>query len=260
MDAVVRFERPRDGIAQLSLHRPEARNALTWEAMRLFAEAVEAAHAAPDLRALILTGDEGAFCAGGDLYELDGFPTRADGVRLSAVMAAALDRLEALPIPTVAAIEGPALGGGAEMALACDLRVMAEGASLGMMHVRLGITPAWGGGQRLLRLVGYARSLEWLAAGRVLTPGEALEAGLANLSVPRGRSLEHALALAQTIAACDANAVRAVKRLLRAGMILPSGEAAMAERGEFPDLWAAPAHLEASASLVARRNHKPQRV
>jgi enoyl-CoA hydratase len=260
MDAVVRFERIRDGIAQLSIHRPEARNALTWAAMRLFAEAVEAAHAEPDLRVLIVTGDDEAFCAGGDLYELDGFPTRADGIRLSAIMATALDRLEALPIPTLAAIEGPALGGGAEMALACDLRVMAEGSTLGMMHVRLGITPAWGGGQRLLRLVGYARSLEWLAAGRVLTPGEALQEGVANLSVPRGRSLEHALALAQTIAASDADAVRAVKRLLRAGLTLPSREAAIAERGEFPDLWAAPAHLEASAGFVARRNHKPQRA
>ena len=260
MDGVVRFEIHQEGIGRLSLHRAEARNALTWEAMRLVAEAVEAAHAAPDLRALIVTGGEEAFCAGGDLYELDGYPTHADGARLSAIMAAALDRLEALPVPTVAAIEGPALGGGAEMALACDLRVMADGAGLGMMHVRLGITPAWGGGQRLLRLVGYARSLEWLAAGRVLTAGEALESGLANLSVPRGKSLEHALALAKTIAAGDPNAVRAVKRLLRAGLTLPPREAAIAERGEFPDLWAAPAHLEASASFVARRNHKPQRA
>jgi 2-(1,2-epoxy-1,2-dihydrophenyl)acetyl-CoA isomerase len=83
MDGVVRWETSAEGIGRLTINRPESRNALTWEAMRLFAEAVEAAHAAPGLRALILTGAGGAFCAGGDLFELDGFPSRADGARLS---------------------------------------------------------------------------------------------------------------------------------------------------------------------------------
>ncbi|HSB89960.1 MAG TPA: enoyl-CoA hydratase/isomerase family protein [Anaerolineales bacterium] len=260
MDGIIRFEIPVDGIARLTLHRPESRNALTWEAMRLFAAAVEAAHAASGLRALIVSGAGAAFCAGGDLLELDGFPSRADGARLSAIMAVALDRLEALPVPTIAAIEGPALGGGAEIALACDLRVMAEGASLGMMHIRLGITPAWGGGQRLLALAGYARALEWLTAGRVLSASEAFDTGLANRVVPRGQALDEAEALAGAITANDPAAVRAVKRFLRGGLTLPAAEAAAAERAEFPDLWAAPAHLEASASFVARRNHKPQRA
>lgn len=257
MPDVVRLETSSDGIARLVLNRPQARNALTWEAMGLFAEAVEKAHAISNLRGLVVTGEGGSFCAGGDLYELDAFPTRADGARLSAVMAAALDRLEALPFPTVAAIEGPALGGGAEIALACDLRVMATGATLGMMHVRLGIAPAWGGGQRLLRLVGYARSMEFLTAGRVLTAEAAQEAGLSNLSVPRGESLEQALDLARVIAANDPSAVRAVKRFLQAGLTRPPGEAAQAERDEFPALWSSTPHLEASASFVARRNHKP---
>ena len=194
----------------------------------------------PHMRALIVTGGREAFCAGGDLYELDGFPSRADGARLSSVMAAALDRLEALPYPTLAAMEGPALGGGAEIALACDLRIMAEGASLGMMHVRLGITPAWGGGQRLLALAGYARTFEWLAAGRVLTAAEAVATGLANRAVPRGQALEEASSWARSIAANDPGAVRAVKRFLRAGVAFPAAEASAAERDEFPDLWAAP--------------------
>jgi len=260
MNGVVRLETSADGIARLIIDRPEARNALTWEAMRLFAEAVETAHASPQVRALIVTGGDQSFCAGGDLYELDGFPSRADGARLSAVMATALDRLEALPIPTLAAIEGPALGGGAEIALACDVRVMAEGASLGMMHVRLGITPAWGGGQRLLALAGYARTFEWLTAGRVLTAVEAAEAGLANRAVPRGQALVEAVSLAGVMAAHDPGAVRAVKRFLRAGVASSPAAAAAAERSEFPGLWAAPAHLEASAAFLARRNHKPQRA
>ncbi|HLC03587.1 MAG TPA: enoyl-CoA hydratase/isomerase family protein [Anaerolineales bacterium] len=252
------FEVLNDGIGVITMNRPEARNALTWEAMESFSQAIDGAHAVESsLRALVVTGAEGAFCAGGDLFELDGYPTRLDGARLADIMGEALERLEALPIPTVAAMEGPALGGGAEVALACDIRVMAEGATIGMMHVRLGICPAWGGGQRLLRLVGYSRALEWLAAGRVFTASEALTYGLTNQIAPEGTAMDAAMALAETIVRQDPQAVRAIKRLARAGIELRPGQAAAAERAEFPDLWAAPAHLEASARFVARKNHRP---
>ena len=252
------FEVQEDGIGVLTMNRPEARNALTWEAMESFANAVDSAHEVErELRALVVTGADGAFCAGGDLFELDEYPTRLDGARLGAIMGEALVRLEALPIPTLAAMEGPALGGGAEVALACDVRVMAEGATLGMMHVRLGICPAWGGGQRLLRLVGYSRALEWMAAGQVFTADEALAYGLANRVAPEGEAFDHSMELAAVFARQDSQAVRAIKRLARAGVELSPGEAAAAERSEFPDLWAAPAHLEASARFIARKNHRP---
>jgi enoyl-CoA hydratase len=256
--ASIMFEMVEDEIGVITMNRPEARNALTWEAMESFAQAVDSAYACEqDLRALVVTGAEGAFCAGGDLFELDGYPTRLDGARLGAIMGEALTRLQALPIPTLAAMEGPALGGGAEVALACDIRVMAEGATIGMMHIRLGICPAWGGGQRLLRLVGYSRALEWMAAGRVFTAGEAMSYGLANHLALEGAALEAAMELAAAFARQDPQAVRAIKRLVRAGIELPPEEAAAAERAEFPDLWAAPAHLEASARFVARKNHRP---
>lgn len=256
--ASILFDVLEDGVGVITMNRPEARNALTWEAMESFAHAVGSAHASErDLRALVVTGAEGAFCAGGDLFELDGYPSRLDGARLAAIMGEALSELEALPIPTLAAMEGPALGGGAEVALACDIRVMAEGATIGMMHVRLGICPAWGGGQRLLRLVGYSRALEWMAAGRVFTADEAMAYGLANRLAPDGAALESAMELADGFVRQDPQAVRAIKRLVRAGIELPAGQAAAAERAEFPDLWAAPAHLEASARFVARKNHRP---
>lgn len=257
MESLVEFKLEQ-GLGLVVIRRPQARNALTWAAMDAFAACVEQAQRQVDLRALIVTGEGGAFCAGGDLFELDGFPSRLDGVRLSSVMADALDRLEALSAPTIAAIEGPALGGGAEIALACDLRVMADGASLGMMHVRLGITPAWGGGQRLLRLAGYSRSLEWLALGRVFAASEALEAGLVNRVVARGQALEEATMVARDLARHDPLAVAAIKRLARSGVTLPPQAAMRAERDEFPDLWAAPAHLTASADFAARRNHRPR--
>ena len=163
------------GIAILQVERPEVRNALDWAAMRAFGEGVEQAHAMPELRALVLSGSARAFIAGGDLKELANYPTRADGAKLSAGMSAALARLEALPCPTIAAMNGPARGGGAEISLACDLRVMAADADLGFVHISLGLTPGWGAGQRLLRLAGYSRALEWLATGRVLSAEEALD-------------------------------------------------------------------------------------
>ena len=154
---------------------------------------IDAAQQVQELRALIVTGAGGAFCAGGDLFELDGYLTRLDGARLSGVMAQALDRLEDLPMPTIAAIEGPALGGGAEIAMACDLPRHGARRLPGMMHVRLAISPAWGGAQRLLRLAGYARSPEWLAAGKVFATLEALEAGLINRVASLGEALVEAL-------------------------------------------------------------------
>lgn len=244
-------------VAILRLHRPEARNALTWSGMELFAQAVERAAGHEHLRALIITGAGEAFCSGGDLFELHDYLGHDDGVRLAQGMGDALDRLEALPFPTIAAIEGPALGGGAELALACDLRVAADGAVLGMMHVRLGITPAWGGGQRLLRLVGYGRAFEWLTTGRVLTADEAYAHGVVNRRTGRGQALDEARALAEALSARDAETVRAVKRLLRSGLTLPLPAALEAERNEFPDRWASQAHRAASTAFVSRREPRP---
>ncbi len=252
----IEFHTCQDGIGVLTINRPQVRNALNWEAMEAFADSIEIAHAASDLRALIVTGSSGAFCAGGDLLELDGYPGYEDGVLLTTIMGDALNRMEELPCPTVAAIEGPAMGGGAEIALACDLRVMAESAFLGLMHVRLAICPAWGGGQRLLRLVGYARALAWLAAGRILSATDTLACHLATLLTPDGRALKGALELASSFTRHDPGAVRSIKRILRAGLTLAPVEAAAIERRELPNLWAAPAHIKASNGFVARKNQR----
>jgi enoyl-CoA hydratase/carnithine racemase len=137
---------------------------------------------------------------------------------------------------------------------------MADGASLGMMHVRLAISPAWGGGQRLLRLAGYARTLEWLAAGKVLLPGEAFQAGLVSRVTGRGQALAEARAIATSFSANDPEAVKAAKRIAVAGIGHPPAEAQQIERRLFPDLWAGDAHRAASADFVARRNHRPHPV
>ena len=107
-----------------------------------------------------------------------------------------------------------------------------------------------------MRLVGYARALAWLAAGRVLSAADTLACHLTNLLTPDGQALKGAVELATSITRNDTSAVQAIKRILRAGLTLPSAEAAAAERSELPDLWAAPAHLKASESFMSRRKQR----
>ncbi len=256
--STVAIERHENSIATVALNRPQALNALTWEAMQRFSESVTALENMQGLRAVVVYGTGGAFCSGGDLHELHQYPEHEDGARLAAVMGEALDRWARLPCPTIAAIEGPALGGGAELALACDLRVMAQDSTFGMMHLKLAITPAWGGGQRLLRLVGYARALEWLVSAKVLSAQDALEHGVANAVTRVGRALSEALRLAERIVRYDPDAVQAAKRLLRAGLHFSVGEALQMERDEFAPLWAGQAHHEASERFVSRKNERSQ--
>jgi len=248
------------GIGILTLNRPHVRNALNWNAMEKFAETIDRVSGDKEMRALIITGSGGAFCAGGDLYELDNYMTREDGSRLATIMGGALKRLENLPFPSLAAMEGPAIGGGAEIALACDLRVMAERAVIGLVHIRLAIMPAWGGGQRLLHLIGYTRAMEWLVGGRIISSIEAHAAGLANRLVPDGRAFEHTLELAESITKHARQAITAIKSILRAGIDLPAEEAERFERDIFPDIWAAAEHVEASRRFVEKKVKRQERI
>lgn len=225
------------GIGLLTIDRPHVRNALNWSAMQAFAEAVEEAYNRLDLRALIVTGAGKTFVSGGDLSELQHYPSQEDGLRLATVMGDALARLDDLPCPTIAAINGPARGGGAEIALACDMRVISQDADIGFVHTRLGIIAAWGGGQRLLRVVGYARALELMTTGCVVSAREALALGMAKIVTPAGHAFAEAWEIAKQIAANPPAAVQAAKRALRAGLTQPLAMALETERSEFPALW-----------------------
>ena len=231
------FSVDQQGIGLLSIDRPHVRNALNWAAMQAFAEAIEVSHQFTDLRALIVTGAGRTFVSGGDLSELKDYPEQEHGLRLASIMGDALKRLEDLKCPTLAAINGPARGGGAEIAIACDLRVMAEDADIGFVHTSLGIVTAWGGGQRLLRIVGFSRALELLTTGGVISPKDALAMGLTNLITPVGKALSAACNLASRIAANPMEAVQATKRFLLYGLSHSKDDALAAERSEFPALW-----------------------
>ncbi|MEX2535512.1 MAG: enoyl-CoA hydratase-related protein [Trueperaceae bacterium] len=188
-------------LATLTIERPEALNALNQEMILELGLALELAEADLDVRALIITGVGRAFVAGADIENLrklsDGFSGREASLGGQDLM----NSLAALPFPTIAAINGFALGGGLELALAADLRVAASGAKLGLPEVQLGLIPGYGGTQRLPRLIGMGRALDLILTGRHVPADEALSLGLVN------RVADDALAAAQELAqACLKNA------------------------------------------------------
>jgi enoyl-CoA hydratase len=256
MSALVELQRNHNHVATLHIQRPELRNALSWKAMVQFAQAVKDASEDEQLRVLIVTGGPQVFCAGGDLHELHHHPSHKDGVRLTTIMGEALNALAYLPFPTIAAVEGPAMGGGAEIALACDMRIVATNVKFGLMHVHLGIASAWGGGPRLVNAVGYARALEWQTRGVVLNGEEVFNHGLANALVNDGDVLETAYEMAREIAAHDPAAIRAIKKTLLTTVTEGSKKGMHHERQVFPSLWTGSAHLEAADKFVKNRKKK----
>jgi enoyl-CoA hydratase len=250
MASGIHLEAGADGVGVLTVDRPDRLNALDWAAMEGFHRAVRYARDDRRIRALVVTGaGDRAFVSGGDLAELQHYPGEKDGRRLADLMGDALSELDRMEIPVVAAINGHSRGGGCEIAVACDIRVVAENASMGFVHVRQGITTAWGGAQRLKRLVGYGRAIELLLTGRVLSADEAAHIGLAEQVVPHGQALAAARDIAQAIAANPPQAVRALKRLLR----LEVSEAYEAEREALARLWATADHLEAVRAFLEKR-------
>ncbi|MDA8291611.1 MAG: enoyl-CoA hydratase/isomerase family protein [Actinomycetota bacterium] len=186
-EAPVRVEE-RGGVAVVTIDRPRA-NALSTELLGLLADAVASLRDRPP-GALVLYGGERIFSAGADVAELAD-PARAPG--LLDAFRAACDALAGFPRPTLAALSGHALGGGLELALACDLRVVAGDARLGQPEVLLGILPGAGGTQRLARLVGPARAKDLVLTGRVVGAEEALRMGIADRSCAPGEALDAAL-------------------------------------------------------------------
>jgi enoyl-CoA hydratase len=234
-------------IGLLTVNRPEVRNALNWQAMAEFAAAVEESGrqcADSGLRALVVTGAGKAFISGGDLAGLRDSQEQEDARRMMAMMGDALNRLAALPCITLAAMEGPARGGGCEVALACDWRVAAEDSDMGFVQIRLGLTTGWGGAARLAALVGYARALDLLALGRVLSAPEAHRLGIVTHLTPPNQALTSAIAIAGSVTEYDPAAIRAYKRILQAASAAHA-DAHRIEREEFPKLWAGETHLKA---------------
>jgi len=233
-------------IVSLTFNRPQSLNALDRATMQDFADAIDDVASDDDCRVLILTGaGERAFSSGGDLNDLADKNSEADALNFITIMGDALLKMERLPIPVIAAVNGYALGGGCEIALACDMRIVDEKTRLGMVQMRMGVTPGWGAGQRLMRLVGYPRAMQIMLRSHVMHAPEIERLGLAIKVVDEGKAFEQALAFARHITQNPTEAVRGVKQLLQAGWDHSYDEALSIEREIFPQLWAGDAHKDA---------------
>lgn len=209
------------GIGLLTIHRPEKMNALSMELIDELKKFLDAIEGDEELRVLILTGaGEKAFVAGADIQELADRDAET-GQRISKERQEIFARIENLRIPVIASVNGYALGGGLELALACSIRVCSENALFGAPEVKLGIIPGDGGTQRLPRLVGPGRAMEMILTGDPIDAREALRIGLVNRIFPLESLMEKAMELAQTIASRPPLAVRfakeAVNRSLEGG-------------------------------------------
>lgn len=184
-----------DGVAVVTIDRPDALNALNGDLLFELATALDFVESDLAVHALVITGSGRAFVAGADVENLSKLTDAFSGREASLSGQDVMNSVAALPFPTIAAINGFALGGGLELALACDLRVAATGAKLGLPEVGLGLIPGYGGTQRLPRLVGAGRALDLILTGRHVPADEALAMGLVNRVA--GDALEEALALAR---------------------------------------------------------------
>jgi enoyl-CoA hydratase len=200
-------------IATLVLHRPEVRNAINRQMILDLGAALDALSAEPELRVLILTGSPKAFASGADIAELK---ERGVAEALQRINAALFRRVEEVSVPIIAAIQGYALGGGCELAMACDVRIAGTSAKLGQPEVALGIIPGAGAIQRLPRLVGFGRAKELIFTGRIVDAAEAERIGLVNQVVADELVVETARQMARTIAGQGALAIRVAKAAINA--------------------------------------------
>ena len=230
---LVRVER-RAAIAILTIDRPERMNALSAATVQRLGQIGRELAGDPSLRACVLTGaGDRAFCAGADLKERAGMTREQVRAMLDAYRSE-LAWLSSSEFPTVAAINGVALGGGLELALACDLRSMTERATLGLPETNLAIIPGAGGTQRLPRLIGQARALDLILSGRRIGAQEALNSGLVNLVVPAPEALlEATLAWLAPLAEGAPIAQRAALAAVRAAAHLPPDQGLAFEREQY---------------------------
>ncbi|HSW18991.1 MAG TPA: enoyl-CoA hydratase/isomerase family protein [Ramlibacter sp.] len=236
------------GVRLITLNRPERMNALDGVTLAaLNAAIVGASEPALDIRVLVIRGVGRAFCAGNDLKWLAGgvLDKPAEHQRHQDLMQATYEALESAPQIVVACVNGFAVAGGFELALACDIIVADEAAELGDEHMRRNLLPSGGSSQRLPRLIGLPRAMYYLVTGRRMTGRQAQEMGLAALAVPAAELESVTLALAQDIARADPQALASMKALARRSMELPLKDGLSLER------WTQYRYRTASTSLEA---------
>lgn len=239
--------------AWLTLNRPDAANALSLPTLRRLRALLAELAADAEVWAVVLTGAGGkAFCAGADLKERRGF-TEAQVREFVATIRATMDEVAALPQPTIAALNGHAFGGGCELALACDLRVMDAAARIGLTETSLAIIPGAGGCVRLPRLVGVAKAKEMILTSKRLDADEALACGLVHRVAAPGGVAAAAQDMAEAVLANGPLALRAAKAAVDGGMDLPTAQALVHEAACYERIIPTADRREALAAFAEKR-------
>jgi enoyl-CoA hydratase/carnithine racemase len=243
----------RDRVCVITIDRPHTRNAIGLRTMaELDAALVEICGG--DAAVVVITGaGDRAFVSGGDLRELEEIRTVEDAERMARRMRSVLDRLTRLPMPVIAALNGHALGGGAEIAVAADLRIAADDIRIGFTQSTLGFMPAWGGAERLTAMVGRSQALLLLCSGQALEASQAREIGLVDRVILRPDFGAGWREIAARFASLPASATRSIKGVVAAvsPATFPATEAGSVRA--FAELWAAPEHWEMAAAAELRR-------
>lgn len=207
----------REHVAVVTIDRQEALNALNSQVLKDLDAAVDAVAANDEVYAVVLTGAGRSFVAGADIGEMKGF-SAIDGKKFAVCGAGVFQKLENMPKPVIAAVNGFALGGGCELSMACDIRLASEKAKFGQPETGLGITPGFAGTQRLPRIVGLSKAMELICTAKVIGAAEAKEIGLVSYVYPPEELMDKALELAEAICQNAPIAVAESKRCVRMGM------------------------------------------
>lgn len=237
-----------DRVAVVQLDRPKM-NVLNREMQEEIAATVRELDANDDVRAIVFYGGEKNFAAGADVKEMVHWD-KATAHAQAPGLQAAFNSVAAVSKPTIAALTGYALGGGFELAMACDLRIAADNATVGQPEILLGIIPGAGGTQRLTRLVGVARAKDIILTGRFVPAAEAFHLGMVNEVVPAESVLERALAVATQLAAGPATAIAAAKRAIEQGIQVDLADGLVIEQKEFADLFGTADQVSGMTSFV----------
>ena len=251
----VKYE-PQGNIAYLTIDRPEALNALNAQVLSDLNAAIDEIDM-NTVRCVIVRGaGEKSFVAGADIAQMKGL-TKAEGETFGKQGNDVFLKLENLPIPTIAAVGGYALGGGCELAMSCDIRICSDTAVFGQPEVGLGITPGFGGTQRLARLVGMGMAKQMVYTARNIKSDEALRIGLVNAVHPLSELYAAAEKMASTIASNAPIAVRAAKKAMNDGISIPIGEAVVCEEKAFGSCFETKDQQEGMGAFLEKRKHEP---
>ncbi|MGO4886518.1 enoyl-CoA hydratase/isomerase family protein [Anaerobacillus sp. MEB173] len=241
-------------VAKIIINREDVRNAINEPTMEELHQVLNEIEQDDSIRVVILTGTgEKAFISGGDIKEFEQLTTISDAKKMAERMRRVLNRIEQLPVPTIAAINGHALGGGCETALACDFRVSVDEASLGFLQINMGIITGWGSGPRLEQLIGRSKATQLLMLGERISAKEAQNIGLVHDVVDRDNFIETVNQLAEKLSSKPPLALKGFKLAMNQWRDMPFSPSQIMETEIFSELWVSEDHFEAARAVLEKR-------